>query len=243
MNANQLKFLMMGLMVLDHISFFVSDTTATIFHIITRCVGVFFAYMVVEGFFYTRSRQNYLMRLGAAAGMMAAGSSLLNLWLADPAVQVHNNIFLTLTAGLLMLLLFSWSSSQKQLGLKLMGFAGALALLAAGALFTEGGMVILPFMAITYFTREKVLLRDACYLAFSLLLLITSFQWMGDWSNTLLMLGVNSDFAFISVVPFLHLYNGQKGQTSPMTKYAFYLFYPLHLWVIAIASKLVLINS
>ena len=50
MNANRLKLLMMGLMVLDHISYFVPPEWALIFHVITRCVGVFFGYMAVEGF-------------------------------------------------------------------------------------------------------------------------------------------------------------------------------------------------
>lgn len=49
MNANRLKLLMMGLMVLDHISYFVPPEWALIFHVITRCVGVFFGYMAVEG--------------------------------------------------------------------------------------------------------------------------------------------------------------------------------------------------
>ncbi len=42
MNANRLKLLMMGLMVLDHISYFCSTRMGTdFFHVITRCVGVF----------------------------------------------------------------------------------------------------------------------------------------------------------------------------------------------------------
>lgn len=35
MNANRLKLLMMGLMVLDHISYFVPPEWALIFHVIT----------------------------------------------------------------------------------------------------------------------------------------------------------------------------------------------------------------
>ncbi|MBL1225700.1 TraX family protein [Enterococcus sp. BWR-S5] len=243
MNANQLKFFMMGLMVLDHISFFVSDTTSIIFHIITRCVGVFFAYMIVEGFFHTRNRTKYLSRLASAAAIMAVGNSLLNLWINNPAIQAHNNIFLTLTVGLLMLIVVNWTKEVPVLAFKLGGAVVTTALLIGGAMFTEGGTVILPFILITYFTYKKVLLRDACYLLFSLLLLFTSFQWMGDWSNTLLMLGMNSDFAFISVIPFLHLYNGEKGKSTAFSKYAFYLFYPLHLWVIAIVSKLMIMNG
>ena len=68
MNANRLKLLMMGLMVLDHISYFVPPEWALIFHVITRCVGVFFGYMAVEGFNYTRNVYRYNGRLYIGQG-------------------------------------------------------------------------------------------------------------------------------------------------------------------------------
>ena len=63
MNANRLKLLMMGLMVLDHISYFCSARIGTDFscnYSLCRCV---FGYMAVEGFNYTRNVYRYNGRL------------------------------------------------------------------------------------------------------------------------------------------------------------------------------------
>jgi hypothetical protein len=40
------------------------------------------------------------------------------------------------------------------------------------------------------------------------------------------------------VIPLLLLYNGEKGGDSPIHKWAFYLFYPLHLLLLGIIKLL-----
>ena len=80
-NATQLKYLMAAVMVLDHIPHItgiVSPLWEGIFHALTRCVGVWFAYMAMEGFIHTRNLKNYLIRLWSWALIMFAGNSLLN---------------------------------------------------------------------------------------------------------------------------------------------------------------------
>ncbi len=105
-NATQLKYLMAAVMVLDHIPHItgiVSPLWEGIFHALTRCVGVWFAYMAMEGFIYTRNLKNYLIRLWSWALIMFAGNSLLNTLFASKGVMVTNNIFLTLAIGVTML--------------------------------------------------------------------------------------------------------------------------------------------
>ena len=63
MNANQLKLFMMGVMVLDHITYFIPPELGLVFHVITRCVGVFFGYMAVQGVKHTRNVYRYNGRL------------------------------------------------------------------------------------------------------------------------------------------------------------------------------------
>ncbi len=48
---------MLILMAFDHISPFVSAEIAVLVHVLTRCVGVFFAYISVEGLIYTRNQK------------------------------------------------------------------------------------------------------------------------------------------------------------------------------------------
>lgn len=77
-NATQLKYLMAAVMVLDHIPHItgiVSPLWEGIFHALTRCVGVWFAYMAMEGFIHTRNLRDYLIRLWSWALIMFAGNS------------------------------------------------------------------------------------------------------------------------------------------------------------------------
>ena len=66
LNAFQLKLFMALLMVFDHlgkIPGLLSGEWEGIFHALTRCVAVWFAFAAVEGFRYTRSRLLYNLRL------------------------------------------------------------------------------------------------------------------------------------------------------------------------------------
>ncbi|RVU70996.1 MULTISPECIES: TraX family protein [Lactobacillus] len=38
----------------------------------------------------------------------------------------------------------------------------------------------------------------------------------------------------INVIPLILLYNGQRGKKSWITKYFFYIIYPVHLWILMI---------
>ena len=95
-NATQLKYLMAAVMVLDHIPHItgiVSPLWEGIFHALTRCVGVWFAYMAMEGFIHTRNLKNYLIRLWSWALIMFAGNSLLNALFASKGVMAFLFLF------------------------------------------------------------------------------------------------------------------------------------------------------
>lgn len=69
-------------------------------------------------------------------------------------------------------------------------------------------------MLITYLARKRLVLRNCLYGALALFFLVTSFQWLGDWPTTIEMLAYNSDFMFITVLPFISLYNGEREQNT-----------------------------
>ncbi len=167
-NATQLKYLMAAVMVLDHIPHItgiVSPLWEGIFHALTRCVGVWFAYMAMEGFIHTRNLRDYLIRLWSWALIMFAGNSLLNALFASKGVMVNNNIFFTLAIGVTML----WIGfprkelDQKEKLWRRIGVAGTLIF---GCLFTEGGITMLPFLLISYSCRNRKGLRNLLYAFF-----------------------------------------------------------------------------
>ncbi|HFI0404495.1 TPA: TraX family protein [Streptococcus suis] len=240
-NAYQLKLAMAGLMVLDHldiISGFIPDQLSLVFHMVTRCVAVFFAYMVVEGYLHTRNVKAYLLRLYGAAGIMALGNTLLNSLYQSKEIYISNNIFMTLAVGLTMLVCLRnfAEHTRKQQILQVLS-VGLLTIL--GAFLTEGGTVVLPFILITYMGRKSLVKRNIAYGILALLLLFLSYQPYESIGMTIQMMLYNADWLFILVLPILSLYNGQAGPRTAFSRYFFYIFYPLHLWLLATIAYLI----
>jgi hypothetical protein len=235
LNQFQIKMLMTFLMVfdhIDHIPHFITVEMASIFHVITRVVGVWFAFSAVEGAIKTSNLYKYTARLFLWAGVMLVGNLLFNFLYQTKDISVHNNIFMTLAAGVLMI------CALKKINNKFVSYLIAIVILLVGVLFTEGGMTMLPFMLITYLTYGKTKIRNICYMGLSLLLFAILFNHYGDIATTIKMLALNSDFMFIFVLPFIYLYNGERGTNSTFGKYFFYIFYPAHLWIIATIAYL-----
>ena len=76
-------------------------------------------------------------------------------------------------------------------------------------------------------------------LALGVLLFVMSFVPYPTLSETLTMLAINSEFMFPLVIPFLAMYDGTRGPKTAFSKYFFYVFYPLHLWIIGLIALLV----
>lgn len=85
---------------------------------------------------------------------------------------------------------------------KLLSYTLSLLLTLAGIMFSEGGMVIIPFMIISYYTRNKLFLRNIAYVIFSVILFAMSYTTYETLSMTIEMLAYNSDFLFVFVIPF-----------------------------------------
>lgn len=238
-NTFQLKLLLAILMVFDHIDYIpglLPPAAAAILHVLTRCVGVGFSFLAVEGFRHTHSRPRYVLRLFTWAAIMAAGNTIYNHIADDFALSLHNNIFLTLALGVLMLCVLEGFTPNTAVDHRPLRIAGAIFVLLMGLFFAEGGIVILPFMLITYLCRTRSRLRTALYLALSLVLFALVFVPYPTLSETLYMLAFNSDFLFVLVLPLIACYDGTRGPNTRFTKYFFYAFYPLHLWIIGLIA-------
>lgn len=236
MTGTTLKYLMAFLMVLDHIGYFLPPEIRIIFHVLTRCVAVFFGYMAVEGFVYTHDRKAYLTRVFGMAGLMFVGNMIVNQVVDNPAIAVHNNIFLTLGAGLVLLYVVSFVSQKNGIAKNVLLIAGSILVLAVGGMLTEGGIVVIPFMLLSYLFRTKPVARNISYLVLAILLFVMVYAPYPTVGETISMLAYNADFMFITVIPVLALYNGKRGKNTLFSKYFFYVFYPAHLWIIALVS-------
>ena len=247
-NAFQIKLFMAILMVLDHLPHIpglIPPLWVGIFHAVTRCVGAWFAFNAVEGFLYTRNQIRYNLRLFGWGAFMLVGNNLLEFLLRSKDVQVNNNIFLTLAMGVLVLNIIAHPIkqfvNQENRLIKFLRILLGMTALVTGIMFTEGGIIVIPFMLFTYLFRNFPKRRNAVYLIYAIVLAASSMNGAfiyDDPMMTLEMILYNSDWLFISVLPFLYLYNGERGKNNRFSKYFFYVFYPAHLWVIAIISYL-----
>lgn len=241
LNAFQLKIICVVLMVLDHIDAFVPLNVSMVAHVISRAVAPVFAYLVVEGLFHTRNLKKYNLRLWGWAIAMVAGNNILNALYSTRQVHVYNNIlmnniFMTLACGLSMITFIDYGKrleKSKETRFKKIGFYMLAVLVAIFGVFHEGGQVVLPFMLISYGFRENNKKQYISYGILSIVLLIMNFVDYGNLKDTLMMLAFNSDFMFILALPLLRMYNGLRGPNTKFHKYFFYVFYPLHLWIIA----------
>ncbi|EEK76555.1 TraX [Bacillus cereus R309803] len=49
----------------------------------------------------------------------------------------------------------------------------------------------------------------------------------------------NYQWMMIFALPFLLLYNGERGYNKTWAKYMFYVFYPVHIWMLYIIGQFV----
>lgn len=232
-NAFQLKIIALIVMLMDHLYFAFPKIFPLWFHPLSRFVAPLFAFLMVEGLFHTRNKLKYNIRLFGWAVFMEIGNFVLKGSLLSKDVTVDNNIFMTLAVGLTILNLFEFSKKNK--GAKKVGLiALAIVFIPLGIIMTEGGQVVILFTLIAYFFRGNKKKAIIGYVILSLLLFYINYIPYESPQMTIKMLMFNSDFLFILAVPFILLYNGERGVNNKFSKYLFYVFYPLHLWLLAI---------
>lgn len=234
LNGFQIKLIMAFLMVLNHLEFgynFVSDDLAHVFLIISRCVAPMFAYLAIEGIIYTRNLKRYCLRLVMWTILVLAGNKLLTYLLIhfSSTIVESNYIYLkirtficpTIAAGVLCISFIIWSKDNKGIVRSLFLMMSAICFIIG--FWSEWGVVLLPFMLITYFLRKKKGERFLGYIAVEIIAIL-----------------LRSEIYYFFVFPFIALYNGERGLNNKFGKYFFYVFYPLHLWIIAFINFIIL---
>ena len=214
LSGNFLKLIAALTMLLDHIGvmFFPQHS---IFRILGRLAFPIFAFMIAEGCHYTRNRLRYFLSIFLLGALC---QTVYYVFSRD----TYLNILLTFSCSIpLIYLLQEWKVRKNWLFMFPFAAAVAVAFVLNQYVTLDygfWGMMVPVFTALCYPSRDKKLgaghhILAVCLLGVGLLLLAIDYEGVQYYS--------------LLTLPLLLLYSGKRGKGN--FKYAFYLFYPLHL--------------
>lgn len=249
-NRTQLKNIACTFMILDNIYLRFSTSINSVVHLATRFVAPLFAWLMVDGFFHTKSREKYCKRLWISAFLMQTGNVLSFAIFKERGIS--DNIFLTLATSFTIIWLFELSKDTERnkkityrilavlLTILAMAFSMVLyiPLPFGSGLYMEGGLQLIPFVLIAYFFYGNTLKQAVLCLIYSFLLFFTVYGGSESMAQGWDLFCLNSDWMIFLVIPFIFLYNGREGKKSAFRKLFFYIIYPVHLWVLALIGNL-----
>ncbi len=179
--------------------------------IIGRIAFPIFSFLLVEGFLRTKNLQKYLLRMTAFALLSEIPFDLV--FAGEAFYWGYQNVMITLLIG--MLTMYGCKVIEEKISNKV-GQVGAWGVcFVLGAVLAEflktdyGAKGIIPIMVLYFLRHFKV---------YQMLGGALSFIWE-----------IPAPLAFL----FIGFYNGKRGMKM---KYFFYLFYPLHLFLLYLIS-------
>ena len=220
LSGSMLKLIAIMTMLIDHAAYLLAPQipvlTVPFLTIATKEISVYFllrkigrlafpifCFLVTEGFAHTKNKKRYAISLLLFAVLSEIPFNMMN------GGQWTNlktqNIFFTLFLGVLMLAIFEYVQKELFRAILLIGI-GVIAMLIKSDYGLKGVLLIL----LMYLLRNRPAAQAVL-------------------SYPLLSGGIAAFAAFVPI----NMYNGQRGfiKSSAM-KYAFYLFYPVHILIL-----------
>ena len=227
-NRNTLKCIAITAMLLDHIAmlFMVEYPVAYfIMRLIGRLTVTIMCFFIAEGYFHTRSKYKYGMRLGIFALISQFAYTFFeNRTILTYRLFTDWNVIFTLFIGFFVLLAYEKISNKIAKWI-------VVGLLCAVSYFGDW-MIIAPLWILCFYIfRDN---KKKRFIVFGILAAIEVASCIPFIINH----GEIWQIGVFLVIPLLLLYNGEKGGDSPLLKWAFYLFYPLHLLLLGIIKLL-----
>lgn len=236
LNRTQLKLIAIAAMVIDHTAWgFVEFMTplGLTMHVIGRFTIPIMCFFIAEGFRHTSNKKAYLGRMATFWVISALPFYLF----FHEHYEYRQNIIFDLMLGLMMLMVLESEKFKRW----------QKAILVAGLFCVSavvGGWVIVPslFILAFYYGKDfKTQAKLVCAITITLVLFLviatnlnqiyhfSKYDWV--WYEELYFLG------FMLPLLVLKHYNGEKGKD--IGKYFFYIFYPVHFFVLVGVKALV----
>lgn len=237
LNRDAIKFIAMFTMLLNHIAYINLVPLSPIMHDVFEYIGYFttpvMCFFLVEGFYHTRSRKQYGIRLLLFAlisqipyGLVAGNDSM--------------NMIFTLFCCFMILVTMEQSHNMAMRGI----ICTTLFIVTA---YSDWGIVA-PLLTVLLYQsngdRKKMAWSyKITYVVFSLCN-VADYAGRGTYTTvSALMHGAVSGFGIlVAAFIILELYNGkrmERGRTA--SKWFFYIFYPAHLLILYLLKTFMLI--
>lgn len=229
LNRTQLKYIAAVAMLIDHIGMmFISVTTplGALCRIIGRLTAPIMCMFLAEGYKHTRSKKKYAFRLFLFALISqpfyayAHGNSLF---------EADFNMIFTLFLSFTVLL------CAEKIENRFLKWAAVIALILFSSYGDWG--VTAPLWVLCFYKWGDD--KKKSTIAFSLVTLYWIFRaTMSCFANGYHWYGEFCQLGLFMFPCVIYIYNGEKGSGSKFSKWFFYVFYPLHLFVLALIDKL-----
>lgn len=234
-----LHILAMAFMVSDHIwgTWLVRNDWFTI---VGRIAFPIFAFMIVEGFYHTRSLKKYMLRMLAFAVVSEIPFDLM--YSGTPFYWGHQNVMWTFLLS--MGVLWCVDTLRKKGNWWLTIPVGGLAVLAGWALslatmldFAEIGVLT---VMIFYIFRGR---KWWCYVGQFAAMWWLNVELMGGLCYVITLFGeefwlVQQGFALLALIP-IWLYRGSQGYHKKWFQYFCYAFYPGHALLLFVIKTII----
>lgn len=229
-SRNFLKYIAVVAMLLDHIAWGLLDFSSPVsqlFHTLGRLTAPIMCYFLAEGYYYTKSKKKYAVRLAVFAVITQP------VWCFFHQTSIFTpdfNMFFTL---LLALGAIHVEAAVKNDFKKFI----LLALICCVSLFSDWYVFSILWCVIFYRFREA---NQRKWIGFSIVgasyFIYNFVAVMGRTDNDISRSILSSLYTLgvFMAIPLLISYNGEKGGTGKFNKWFFYVFYPLHLLIIGI---------
>lgn len=212
LNQEQLKLIACITMLIDHIGAILVPNHIW-FRVVGRLSFPIFAFLLVEGSVHTKNPNKYMFRLVIAAVLSERIYDLTRTgYYPDMEYQ---NIMVTLLLGFIMLQCIKDCNNQY------LKIAMALPFMFLNDIlhgcYESYGIVIILMFALTRNRDDKLAINGIAMLL------------LGILQNSIQLFAATA-------APIIALYNGEKTSNSKAVQIGFYLFYPIHLWLLYFIS-------
>lgn len=228
-NNTQLKYLAAFFMFIDHFSLLFLSYGSLVYFIgrgIGRLAAPIFFWAISEGALHTRNIKKYFLNIlifGLVVQLiyaiaMGESHSVIDL------ISQNKNIFLTLSLGLLGIMIIKKYPEQKIL----QGVSTLLLCVTGEIINVDYGWYGVAFIILFYLLKENRIKLVASLILINIIRFVLLYKTVELVPNAI-------QFLSLLTLPLIFMYDGKRGNGN---KYFFYLFYPLHLGLLYLLKEI-----